>query len=475
MLFFYQRMPQPLSPLQRVQLIKLVNGLPAGEFEALLFGLKPPDGTVPPSAGAQGNRAAVLLAWVEGTGGCGLDTFLETLNEVAPGIFKVQADRVPSLLALLPSIDFETITQAYRNALPQGRPRPIPNNLTALVKELADIPGEPDQPQPLARFVSVLSHAPAVSSEQQQTLRAWAEDQDMTLPEQANSETTENYLMIRVSPCAEGDPSSGYRLSAALITDPDPFAPETDWQSTPLPIPQIHPDAGSDYTPEDLPHMLSTLVIRCAVNHNLALADLTIQWFLPVELMSLPVEHWPLHLGKQQKPCNGQRCKAVLVRSYERQKPAGDYAAVAGDWRKHWTRFLDGHHHACKEALVTVKPDEGSTAIDWQKPSVIGCRFLEHRDPQQQEECWDDLFSQGLAIALWVRHQGADPKTAISIFKTVTQCPVKTLPLSLAAQRRVAFSKMAQAPEIEKLKAAPLSLLWDNPHRPFPTIKYESA
>ncbi|NJN22736.1 MAG: hypothetical protein HC812_18160 [Leptolyngbya sp. RL_3_1] len=84
-------MSEFLSPLQRLELIRLVNALPSTEFDELLFALNPKDGVVPSNASAQGNRAKSLLTWIEGPTGCGLAMFLETLDAVAPGAFKVPA------------------------------------------------------------------------------------------------------------------------------------------------------------------------------------------------------------------------------------------------------------------------------------------------------------------------------------------------------------------------------------------------
>ena len=80
-------MSESLSPLQRLELIQLVNALPATKFEELLYALQPDSGVVPPNMSAQGNRAKVLLDWAEGPLGCGLEMFLCILDKVAPGRF----------------------------------------------------------------------------------------------------------------------------------------------------------------------------------------------------------------------------------------------------------------------------------------------------------------------------------------------------------------------------------------------------
>ena len=100
---------------------------------------------------------------------------------------------------------------------------------------------------------------------------------------------------------------------------------------------------------------------------------------------------------------------------------------------------------------------------------MIGCKFIEHPDPQQQEDFWDELFSQGLPIALWCRQSGAD----LAIMDDVTNCALVNLPVSLTKHRKQFLPKIPDNPlPIEP--AAHLSLLWDNPFRPFPTITYQS-
>jgi formylglycine-generating enzyme required for sulfatase activity len=94
-------MSYPLLPPQRLELIRLVNRLSSTEFGELLFALNPPEGIVPSGEAAQGDRAKALMSWVEGPTGCGLAIFLEMLDAIAPGTFKVQS-QFPSSQATSP-------------------------------------------------------------------------------------------------------------------------------------------------------------------------------------------------------------------------------------------------------------------------------------------------------------------------------------------------------------------------------------
>ena len=128
---------------------------------------------------------------------------------------------------------------------------------------------------------------------------------------------------------------------------------------------------------------------------------------------------------------------------------------------------------------MSLNPRAGKTKIAWDNQKVVGCAFVEHHEQQRQEDFWDDLLAQGSSIVLWERHlklpQKAAPEGLDSALNSLPKCTAANLPKTLSNQRREKLSKAAEAPEADRLKAAPLSLLWDNPFRPFPQIDYESA
>lgn len=388
--------------------------------------------------------------------------------------FEAEEEALQTLINFLKLVNFELVARIYRSCLANSRPRLVPDTLEALVRQLADIPGEPDEPEPLLRFVSLLIKEPSLESEQWESLKTWASKQGIPIQEEKPAQlgTAEIYLMVKVRPRSLNDSSLGYLLSAAIVKDPDPSNLEVELMTTPITIPEgTNPKYAPGYSQDELPDILSELIAACGGKHHIPLIDLVVQWFLPVELMSLPIEHWQIRTGRNQKPCSGQRCKAVIVRSYDRHF-LPDYQSVVGDWRKYWTRLSDCLKSECTETLVPLDPKSGKATMDWNKPRVIGCKFIEHDDQQQQVVFWDNLLGQGVSIALWVRQSGATRQTGMKMMKSVTKCSIAKLSEALAQQRQKALSK---EPEADRLKTASLCLLWDNPFRPFPTIDYESV
>ena len=403
-----------------------------------------------------------------------MDKLAQQCDQLERDLQQLQAKEevLQTLIHLLTPIKFETVTQAYRSCLPEGRPRPVPETLESLLRQLAEIPGEPDQPQLLLRFVNLLSQDRSLQPDQQKVLRDWVRKQGLSSVALDQPEIVETCLMVKVQPRSLNDPSLGYLLSAAVVQDPDPLKLEVERVETAIAVPEsTNFKYAPGYADTDLPIVLSELVTICGRDHGIPLTDLTVQWFLPIELMSLPIEHWQIRIGKNQEQCSGQRCKAVIVRSYDRHF-SPDYLLAVGDWKKYWNRLSPCQGSSCTTTLVTLDPKTKKTTIDWNKPHVIGCKFMEHDEQQQQENFWDHLLGQGVPVALWTRQVEADPKMAKRIMQSVSKCSIAGLPLSLATQRKKALSELSEA---DRLRAAPLCLLWDNPFRPFPNIDYQSA
>ena len=381
----------------------------------------------------------------------------------------LQFDALLELFRLLSPIDISILREAYRECL-SGRSRGISETRAALIERLADIPGEPDEPKPLHRFVSFLIQEQSLDSDQQQALRAWAEAQGIS-PDIATSEpeTVETYLMVKVQPRGG---SLGYNVSAAIAKDPAPHQLDAEVKSRSIPI-SIPPDpkTAPGYSEDDLPRILDELLDICG--EDTSLDELIVQWFLPIELMNWEIEHLPILIGKKAY-CHGGQCRAVVVRSFERHFQR-DYKKVSGIWKKHWQRLLTCLGSRSSQSLDVLDHVTGCTKIAWSNAQVVGCRFMAHGDERQQQDLWDDLLSQGVPIALWMRQPGTSAQDGATVMQAVIDRPLRELPLSLTEQRRVSLARGTDSTPAPQTSAAHLSLLWDNPFRPFPTIDYQSA
>lgn len=397
----------------------------------------------------------------------------KSLQELLKEEVGALSEDLQQLFKILESIDSDVIGANYRACI-EGRSREMPSNLTALITQLAEIPGDPDELEPILRFVSILIREQTLEESQRKRLRVWWQEQglppigpDSTL---ATSGIVENYLMVKVKPRSLNDASLGYLVTAAIVQDSEPFKAKTELIEMPIAVtPGTHPKCAPGYSQAELPQVLSELITICGGKlHKIPLTNLTVQWFLPIELLSLPVEHWQIKIGRKM-PCNGEWCKTVIVRSYDRHF-SDDYEAVLGEWESSWKRFLDNPESHCDRALLALDPLAKKTVIE--RSNIVGGHFVEHPEPQQQEDFWDHLLGQGLPIVLWSRQVETNLQCAGGSMASVRDCLVTELPESLANQRRTALSSAA---EPDRMDAAPIALLWDNPFRPFPTIDYQSA
>ncbi|MFN9858048.1 MAG: hypothetical protein ACK556_08030, partial [Pseudanabaena sp.] len=105
--------------------------------------------------------------------------------------------------------------------------RKRPATLEDLVLRVADTRGQPDEIKPLWRFVDFLIQDKSLNSDGQQSLKDWAESQEIPLDKgvdvkatsQAQVKVSEFSLMIKVTL----HPPNKYMVSAAIAEDPDPF------------------------------------------------------------------------------------------------------------------------------------------------------------------------------------------------------------------------------------------------------------
>jgi vWA-MoxR associated protein C-terminal domain/vWA-MoxR associated protein middle region (VMAP-M) 1 len=377
------------------------------------------------------------------------------------------------LINILLSVNFDVIRIAY-SACIEGRSREVPSSLVAVIAQLADIPGNLDELKSILRFVSILIQNQALEESQRNALRNWGQAQGLpsivSNSALVTSGIVENYLMVKVKPRSLNDASLGYLVTAAIVQDSEPFKAKTELIEKSLPVPPgSHPKYAPGYSQAELPQVLSELITICGGKlHKIPLTNLTVQWFLPIELLSWPVEHWQIKIGKKMR-CSGARCKTVIIRSYDRHF-SNDYETVLGEWESAWKRFLDNPTSHCHQALHPLDCLTKETVIE--KNDIVGGHFVEHPEQQQQEDFWDDLLGQGLPIVLWSRQVGANPQCVGDLMASVRDCLLAKLPESLANQRRTALSSAA---EPDRMEAAPIALLWDNPFRPFPTIDYPST
>jgi hypothetical protein len=400
---------------------------------------------------------------------------ISQIQSVSPSLLQASKELQP-LIDILAPVDLRTINKAYSCSQLEGRPRRISETIEAMVQQLAEIPGIENRTKPLLQFIGLLISDQDLDSDRKGKLQKWFESQGLSPIPDSNElrpETVETYLMVKVQPRFLNDPSLGFLVSAAIARDPNPLEPKVKLISTSIGVPEgLDPKYAPGYSKEDLPDILSQVITDCGAKHSLT--DLTVQCFLPIELMSLPIEHWQIKFGRQQQAYYHQRLKAVMVRSYDRHfLPI--YRGTLGDCGKYWNRLSASQHTNCRDSLFFLEPATEKNKMNWDSSAVVGCRFIEHEDPQAQADFWDYLLCEGIPIAIWKRQPHTNQETAETEIQSVTNCNLAGLSASVKNYRLQAQAGISENATTDHLRATSISLLWDNPYRPFPTTDYSSA
>ena len=398
-------------------------------------------------------RIRELVEYIEKQ--CEIENFLLLVKAVNPHAFKKFENRQTQkrLIKILSLINLKILQIAYKLSLPKtSRSRPMPTTVENLVR-IADIIGEEHEARPLDRFINFLIYEESVDADCKENLLIWAQDRGIPISAPVPHLPDEPYLTIVVRPSPGCE--DRYLIEAHLIKDPE------EWnESNPL---KISSSPAPQYSQDRLEEIFHKLIEICSQDGTISLKKLTVQWFLPNKLMSLPVEYWQIKPKEKNRLYSGKFCKAVIVGSFDRQS---NHRMFSGDWKANWSQMS-----ACMELQSAKALDslDLTVDLDWDLLDLVGCKFIEHEDWQEQEEFWDNLLERGLPIALWCRQSGAD----LAIMDDVINCALVNLPVSLTKHRKQFLPKIPDnLLPIEP--AAHLSLLWDNPFRPFPTITYQS-
>jgi hypothetical protein len=216
----------------------------------------------------------------------------------------------------------------------------------------------------------------------------------------------------------------------------------------------------------------SVLVASLESLSNLGVApeDLIVEIFLPIGLMSLEIDRWEFPVSRSESVWIGALCKAIHIRSYERNFTS-EFKADKGRRSKYWQQVGEMTNPLCGQSFPQVDNED----FQWDQfdPKRIGCWFVESVDQARHEAFWVTLLGRGIPIALWAR-QPVVAEDAVTAINAVAQCSVLKLPTSLSAARRGVFDRQSRG-TIEPGDAGieALSLLWDDPSRS-PDLLYVS-
>jgi hypothetical protein len=371
--------------------------------------------------------------------------------------------------------DQTVIKRAYRiccsGKLPQSASTDIPSILT----ELRDMPEGSTGSSAVLQFAACLVIDQEVQSSVRENLRQWiktkAENVEGLLEwatqqlAEWNSRRlpTESHLLVKVQPSPQK--VDYYFVEAWLIPDLGCYDPKSGAGSDKLSVPENEELAiPLEALPARLKHFLSE-------SRAYELTDLAIDVFLPLKLLSHPVDTCSLQdelgfsvlLGSEHR---------VLVRSYERL--AHNYA-YKGAWKAKWERLQSIQSLAC-DILQSLNPNQtlNQQVPSLSRPEVIGLHLI--TPPQTGTGSELALIQRtGIPIALWLRRSltGSDCQTEIN---QLLGCCIHQLPNQVKEKRQEAFQQVEVPQNADNDPIGHhLSLLWEDVNRVPPDTIYSSA
>jgi vWA-MoxR associated protein C-terminal domain/Caspase domain/vWA-MoxR associated protein middle region (VMAP-M) 1 len=362
------------------------------------------------------------------------------------------ADR---LLRLLEEIELERLNEAYRKCYPECDSQPFPRSPKALLSALIHLPNGVGERLP--KFIDSLMQDGSIPTERSLVLQEWGSSDRPSGTSTQPAVQTEFCLMVHV---CESQFRDRYDVLAVLGQDACNY--------TTLPVAE---DENATFTDKQLPKVVADLVHTCD-NRSVPLKKLTIQCFLPKNLLNVAIEQEALVI-KGSAQITATVCKSFVVRSLERQlerqKPGRKPDFAGGDWQNQWSKLIANLNASCRDVLVFYQGDDDPFYENLQDETIVGCSFVGFANPLKHEELFDEIFLIGLPIAIWLRpdHAAADPCALLEA--VLTGSTIEALPQSLNQKRKRA--RLIRASEQDKM-VQHVALMWDNPSQPFPRSAY---
>lgn len=360
----------------------------------------------------------------------------------------LDAAGVRELHSIMVRVSLEIINSAYRSSLPGVVSNDQELDIQGKLLRLAQIPVNP-----LPEFVSrIVNDRRLENQNTRAVLLEWLQLRGLEL---VQFPPVERYLLVRVQ-LAENDKLYLVETIFAEIQNPlsaeyiveNAYALHCEVESNPL-----HEYSEFELR-EELPSILCNAIKACLDIYGVARSDLIIEWFLPIPLLDLPVNQWLVRQDGAVSNC-GQLCKSVVVRIYD-QKCAALCGDGLPDRQKYWRRLWSNPDICCPQALEDFALIDGPKYLSRLNQQVIGCQFIAGEN--QQQDFWEAFLEQGIPVALWLRQSLTEPPATESFINSVVdQDPIGKLPEALTCHRGGRISGVEH-----------LSLIWDNPFRPFP-------
>ena len=385
---------------------------------------------------------------------------------------------------------------AYRSVCPVDWLRPMSGTLKGMLADLEDMqPDERSYPAVL-KFVAYLIADAQVPEMLSQRLQQWAEQnihQDFATVlkhvrqslvvrlSTGNEPQPHSYLMVVIkrNNTAKQQHEPRYFIEAWFLLNGRAAVPRNAVGFEPLTIPGALEDAEKSFTVAEMEGLLKAFLDesgRKCLSQGRLLENLTIELFLPSELLNHPVDRWVMEELDDEfsmsEPLGFQH--PLLLRSSERLSP-NYFMRRGSSWKDKWeevrqeiqarspqegisNRFVSGDGIAAKILFHQLS-----------QPQMIGLKLAQEPLSTGRESVFAALQASATPIAVWVRQ----PLSCLDCITAVNEllcCGIDDIPERVKQQRRDAFPV-----ELDCHIGHHLALLWEDFDRLPPNLDYQVA
>jgi hypothetical protein len=390
-----------------------------------------------------------------------------------------------SLLTIL-TPDEAAITRnledAYRSVCPVDWWRPMPTTLKGKLTDLEEMQPDETGHSALLKFVAHLVINPQTPQRLSQQLQQWAEQQQQNFSDvlqqvdqsslrqgqdsMADGDRCPNaYLMVVVDRQNIGSKQDGdyYFVKAWIVPDAQTCHPQKGLGFYPLPIPGALEDAEKSVTLEDLRHRLRIFLAESA--KKCSLPHLTVELFLPADLLNHPVDTWILEPDSDFAAPIGVDHR-IILRSSERLREAY-LARRGGFWQDKWKRLQQCVQE--NAAPIFVSGDGENPRRLYQQLSrndIVGLKLAKEPLSFGKNSAFAVLQEAAIPVALWLR-QTLPALDCVAEVDQLLNCCIHDIPEVVKQKRGDAWTE-----ELDCHIGHHLALMWEDCDRLPPDLAY---
>jgi vWA-MoxR associated protein C-terminal domain/vWA-MoxR associated protein middle region (VMAP-M) 1/Effector-associated domain 1 len=380
------------------------------------------------------------------------------------------------IIAPLEEKHIEEMKQAYKVCYNQDFHLEIddehhfPTKFSEILGYLEDMSQGDDIYSPIQKFLAhFLVNAkipPQIASE----LKKWGENNGnkfadlfkeiKEIKNQENKQPVPTYLIILLKPSLQNSSKKQYKrysVEAWFIRDGryDKFNYQTGEGYIPITL-----ESKNTFSVQEIPDVLKEFIYQICEESNFSRHQTTIEFFLPNELLSEPIDSWEIQVDEESFPSPlGSEFK-VIVRSYKRLQRY----IYKNDWEQKWKNLLQrtcSECFFCGDGYSSGKELYGK--LNANQETALALKLVKSR---LYPEIFTAIYQSAIPVALWVREELPNIDVDCEIDKLLENS-ITELPERVQKKRSEGFSE----DNISHI-GQHISLLWENPYILPPSIEY---